>query len=369
MQRRAMFVIGIAVASVLACGAPSAVSATSTGGSLKSVACTSAGDCVAVGVAHVGTTNQTPLAERWNGSAWSVMPGASSSGPQPYYVGVACASTMCVAVGLDQVGSVSHPRAERWNGTAWSTITPKTPAGATSAELDGVACPSANSCVAAGSATTGGASLPIVEHWNGSSWSLTQPPLPSGAASASLAAITCGGATNCFAVGTAAFGATNGTLVERWNGSAWAVVSSPDPAGATISNLFAVACLSPTNCFAGGRADSGNRFLVEHWNGTKWSLGSMPTIGSPWPGVQGLACAAPSNCMAITRYGTGHWNGSHWTAAGLAPTTGTAELTQGVACTGATSCVAVGDSVSPGPSYRTLVEMWNGTTWHVVPSP
>jgi len=76
-------------------------------------------------------------------------------------------------------------------------------------------------------------------------------------------------ATDGWAVG----GSGNG-LVERWNGSAWNVVASPnllDPANslswATLSGVDAV---SATDAFAVGESSSFGA-IVERWNGTRWS--------------------------------------------------------------------------------------------------
>jgi hypothetical protein len=57
------------------------------------------------------------------------------------------------------------------------------------------------------------------KRWNGSEWSLITPPLPSGAASATLVSLSCSSSIACTAVGTAIPGPPGEgsvTLAERY---------------------------------------------------------------------------------------------------------------------------------------------------------
>ena len=78
------------------------------GGALSGVSCTSGSACIAVGSFGPG---YGPLAERWNGSSWSLQ-----RPPDPAddygFDGVSCASSRhCIAV-----GGGDEPLAERWDG-------------------------------------------------------------------------------------------------------------------------------------------------------------------------------------------------------------------------------------------------------------
>jgi hypothetical protein len=138
---------------------------------LAGVACPVVDSCIAVGDVDFGRT----LIQRWDGTAWRFARSPTLPGDN-YLVGlfsVACPSaTDCVAVGLALDSLFGDPNAgnqaliERWNGATWSTVpNPKLPLPA----LLGVACVSATSCYAVGSDFDRGA---IQEHWNGVSWSL-----------------------------------------------------------------------------------------------------------------------------------------------------------------------------------------------------
>ena len=80
------------------------------------------------------------------------------------------------------------------------------------------------------------------------------------------------------AVGSAHPASSTDTLVEQWNGSAWTIVSSPNPTGSVTSVLSGVACVSASFCTAVGDATQGTSTvtLAEAWNGTAWSIVSTP---------------------------------------------------------------------------------------------
>lgn len=153
------------------------------GGYLMSVACTSTIDCFAV-----GWDNWDPgatLIEHWNGSTWSIVP-SPTRGHDGSLSSVACTSaTSCMAVGeYDEPGS-SHSLAERWNGLAWSVLIPAEPDWRTASgierpainsELTGIACLGVTTCTAVGFWNGGTRASPLIEHWNGTQWSIEQKP-------------------------------------------------------------------------------------------------------------------------------------------------------------------------------------------------
>ena len=116
----------------------------------------------------------------------------------------------------------------------------------------------------------------LVEHWNGTSWSIMTSPNPAAAADALLNGVSCPSTTSCYAVGS--YTDFPKQLVERWNGSTWSIVTTPSPPGTTNSSLSGVSCPSTTSCYAVGYyfGSSTNTILVEHWNGTRWSVMPSP---------------------------------------------------------------------------------------------
>src|SRR5437016_5955386 len=66
--------------------------------------------------------------------------------------GIACTSVRnCVAVGGGAFGNpYPYPIAERREGTTWSLETVEVPPGATTSSFSGVACPAKHSCIGVG---------------------------------------------------------------------------------------------------------------------------------------------------------------------------------------------------------------------------
>jgi hypothetical protein len=138
---------------------------------LSHVSCVSSSDCVAVGdyspSPHGGPT--VPLAEGWNGSRWTVQktprprPGNNST-----LNAVSCVSARaCLAVGSYAVGgSLSVTLAERWNGTRWTVQKTPDPARGQEDSLNGVSCVTATACVAVGGFFRGQDSLPLTERYS-----------------------------------------------------------------------------------------------------------------------------------------------------------------------------------------------------------
>ncbi len=165
------------------------------------MSCTSARACIAVGV-YSTKIGQVPLAERWNGVRWTIQPTPIPAGyASARLQDVSCASALaCTAVGsfFARKGG-QRTLAERWNGTRWSIQS--TPNRAAGGELSGVSCASFRACIAAGIYfLTNGADLMLTQVWNGSTWKL-QPSPALTAYDSGLAQVSCTAPRACTAVG------------------------------------------------------------------------------------------------------------------------------------------------------------------------
>ena len=130
-----------------------------------------------------------PLAEGWNGISWALQTAARPPDYHPgWLLGVACSSsTHCEAVGgyVDLIGEQPFHTtlAEGWNGTSWSLQTTPDPACTTCYHaLNGVACPSSDSCEAVGSygslsPVESNGDVTLAENWNGMNWAYRSPPI------------------------------------------------------------------------------------------------------------------------------------------------------------------------------------------------
>jgi hypothetical protein len=128
-----------------------------------------------------------------------------------------------------------------WNGSIWSLENMQNPSGALDVDPSGVTCLSSSWCVAVGEIDIPG--TPIIENWNGTSWSVT--PSPTVSDRNGLLSVSCKSTSTCEAIGNQAAG----PLAEGWNGTTWKLQSTP----AVPGQLYAVRCTSnPFVCEAVG---------------------------------------------------------------------------------------------------------------------
>jgi hypothetical protein len=252
-------------------------------------------------VGFVGTSNGfATLTERWNGSAWTVLP-SPNIGAQSFLLGVKAFSANDVwAVGSHNVpGSLNFETlVERWNGSSWSIVPSPNPQPAENQLLaiDGV---SSTNLWAVGYALNhpDGVRQPLVVRFNGSSWATV--PVPS-ALDATLEGVVALSANDVWAVGwkfsTQLF--WHVPYAIHWNGSTWSEVPvpSPSPQGGRFADVVA---LSPTNVYAFGQFNSGGiRTLAMRWNGTQWGtepVTSPGTVANLWAAT----AVAPSTIFAV----------------------------------------------------------------------
>jgi alpha-tubulin suppressor-like RCC1 family protein len=169
-------------------------------------------------------------------------------------------------------------------------------------------------------------------HWNGTDWNLTKLAVPTApGSSASFSGVYDAGRGDAWVVGTVnlSTGHTR-TLIERWNGTAWTIVASPDPAGGAFGNdsLTAVSGSGPGNIWAIGDDFQGTgggdiQILLAHFNGTRWTAAPTPTPSGHFQFGKAIDVASPTDAWAVgtdvTDLGNGglgvafHWDGTSWT--------------------------------------------------------
>ncbi len=366
---------------------------------LTGVSCTSAATCTAVGDGLYDGTNVT-LAAASDGTSWQLQSTTNPTGATTYSASlneVSCTSTTaCTAAGSftnnnpNFAGVPELPLAEGWGGSNWQVQSIPNPIGLTgtqdSSVIAGVSCTSATACIAVGSAydQVEGIHGIFAEAWDGSGWQLQTIPSP--VTTASLTAVSCTSATACIAVGyydTIDTGAQV-TLAEVWNGSSWQVQSTPDPTGATSSQLSGVSCSSATACIAVGdyNDSAGNEVtLAERWDGSSWQLQSTPNpTGATSSALNGVSCPSAKSCTAVGSYVNPRtdtqvtlaerWSGSRWHMRRPPnPTGATSSALNGVSCTSAKSCTAVGSYVNSAGADVMVAEGWDGSSWQLQSTP
>jgi hypothetical protein len=131
---------------------------------LSAVSCTSPSACTAV-----GNTDSGLLAERWNGTSWTVQSAVTPEGTEgfgDFFSSVSCSSpSACTAVGLIFTPFPPFTVAERWDGSTWSVQdTPVLP-GAYDIDPPAASCPTISICKLVGSYTNDGPKVTLAEEW------------------------------------------------------------------------------------------------------------------------------------------------------------------------------------------------------------
>lgn len=214
-------------------------------------------------------------------------------------------------------------------------------------------------------------STTLIERWDGSSWSVVPSPQMRGG---TLSGVYAAGPEDVWAVGSVLTGLTESVpLILHFDGTAWATVPSPQ---IPFGNLFAVAGTSGDDVWAVGTVRSPAHLLVEHFDGTSWTVQPTPGIESDFVALEGVAARSPQDVWAVG-YALGpdgrnrtlslHHDGSGWSLVPTPPVGPEGGELYDVATVGAEGAWAVGRDTGPGGS-EPLALAWDGTSW-TVPAP
>ncbi len=297
------------------------------GGELTSASSVSAGQTWAVGdLSTQGSADRT-LAERFNGSAWSVVASPDQGSGNDALNSVSMIPGSGWAVGFAQAGPYA-PLALHWNGTKWSVV----PSGSFSGDalFTGVDTLADGSAWAVGFQLTGdGTRHTLIEHASGGTLATLASP-NDGTSDNTLTAVSGTQATGLWAVGYRMTASGLTPLVLRYDTTkpspTWVSVSGaggvPSP-GKVETVLTAVDVLTASDAWAVGYYNDGSaeRPLALHWNGSTWSKSPIPGAGA----LRKVAVISPSNIWAAGTYYNAakqlnqtlvvHFNGTAWTTA------------------------------------------------------
>lgn len=287
--------------------------------------------CVAVGehftnpnfpaqLVSVGDANGfSPIAfSNPKGTTWSVLDDVSCAAATSCLLVGSAGTTKRTSKGLVHV---SHATAYRWNGHSLLRLSGPAPAHAKDAELGGVSCASATSCMAVGDYTSPrGRLIPYSALLTGRTWRV-QLAKTVGRANTLFQGVSCAAAARCVAVGDADSARSATAFAERYAGGRWKVLRV---VGERQSAFIGVSCPTVSYCVAAGQ--HGTRALIEAWNGVRWAVKSVPRTPAPLTtnGLLHVSCVSRTICTAV---GFRHnprsrfsfrtlalgWNGSKWT--------------------------------------------------------
>jgi hypothetical protein len=272
--------------------------------------------------------NYEPLAEEWMGTSWKIVRTAKLASEEGFLKGVSGTGPEDVwAVGEGRSSSGTVPVAEHWNGSDWSDVAI---AGA-EGSLHAVSADSASDAWAVGETVANSDGTitrePLIEHWNGSEWGTVASAAGSGN---ELVAVDALSPSDVWALGVArpsrGYSGDRTGVIEHWNGSGWSIALQL-PTGTVLSSIDGV---SADDVWAVGASVDDQ--LIEHWNGSEWSaLESPPALAGDHEDLSGVSALSANDVWAV---GTGNrpvsedgiedastelfelteqWNGSSWT--------------------------------------------------------
>ena len=169
-------------------------------------------------------------------------------------------------------------------------------------------------------------------------------------ASSSVTAIS---PTDVWAVGGLGNG-RGGQLIEHFNGTSWSVVASPDAGDG--GTLFSISAANANDIFAVGGVGEGEHpsAAALQFNGTTWSaVANGPTGTHSVDAISATDVWAVGGAGGSTGAAVWNFNGTAWTEVFIFPGQATA-----VSGSSANDVYVVGEG--------DLVEQWNGTSFNVV---
>lgn len=327
-------------------------SPTIAGNTLNAVAAVSAKEAWAVGFQNENQLNGArTLAEHWDGAHWTVVAspnpgstpacqGANTGNVVNAVAELSSANVWAVGFSFD-CSSDLKPMILHFDGTTWRAVPSPALRTNDNATLNGIAAIAPNNVYAVGyQPAQNGAVLPLVEHFDGHSWSVVAVP-DADSPGVVLTSVSADSANDVWAVGTSTDQPTVSiqTLVEHFDGTQWAIVPSPNPLPKAFLNqnvLSSVKATSRSDVTAAGfildSSELRELTLIEHWDGVQWS-------------VVNSANASTDSGALNTLTGVSGFSSNDLYAVGF-----------------------FGNSSTSGEP-ETLVEHFNGTSWTIVPSP
>jgi hypothetical protein len=215
---------------------------------------------------------------------------------------------------------------------------------------------------------------PLIDYWNGSSWS--QSSLPSGPCSlfeadCALTGVSGDSASDVIAVGEGTIPTSSGWVTEalayRWNGTAWSQLTVPS--GVTYDEMEHVQAFSPADAWAVGVGFSATDATVAtalNWNGSSWTQVATPVSTDEDLSINAISGDSASDIWVVGQTETPgyrdrqftsvimHYNGSSWTQVTSPDNSGLMDV----------------DAVSPTDAWAIAADgsvlNWNGSAWSVV---
>jgi hypothetical protein len=245
---------------------------------LNGVSADSASDAWAAGASRNDGSPTKTLVEHDDGSAWKRVttpnPGDAQTESIFYSIDAMTPSDVWAVGSFTPSGESEMPLAEHWNGSAWSIVSVPAPEGSAVTTLSGVDGSAPDDVWAVGSAEVVGSSeSTVIEHWDGSQWTIVPSPDGPKDSDSAFTGVSVISANDAWASGSTVQGGKTSPLLAHWDGSAWTVVHIQTVKGKGRMPVALSFARTTDGWLVGGYL--GKRGLVplfEHWDGTAWQV-------------------------------------------------------------------------------------------------
>ena len=285
---------------------------------------TAGGSGWAVGSRSSGNSERT-LVEKWDGDRWQLLQSPNRRGVLNRLNDVdALPDDDVWAVGESGDGRISTLVLRR-DQKGWRIVDSPDP-GPELNVLSAVEAIGPSNVIAVGDMWDAGRVYrPLIERFNGTRWTIMSSPQLEG-----RLRDVAGTAGDVWAVGVKVEGGRGRTLIEHFNGSGWRVVASPNE-GENFNILDGVAVVSPSEAWSVGYRRGRQGYmqpLIVHLEQDRWKVADIPYAGPRGAELYGVAAVSASDVWAVgDAFGSNqpyvlHFDGTEWTEVDASGTRG-----------------------------------------------
>jgi hypothetical protein len=254
----------------------------------------------------VGYQNSSidPLAMHWDGQRWVVI-STPSPGFTHYLYGLdAIASDDVWAVGSFTTDENLWPLALHWDGALWTQVRTVDPA-PYSELFYGISAVSSDEVWAVGRQEVEPFTYqPLIARWDGAQWSVVEAASPPAGESAHLYEVSAISPTDAWAVGWYGDPFPDRPMIQHWDGTSWSFVQVPTyPGAATLLGIEAIATDDVWAVGGFATLEGGGRPITLHWDGTSWTEFPAPDPGDA--GFLALSAVSTNQIWAAGSYFAG----------------------------------------------------------------
>ncbi|HYP39629.1 MAG TPA: kelch repeat-containing protein [Chloroflexia bacterium] len=277
-----------------------------SGSYLEDVVALASDNVWAVGYAYIGSAKT--LIEHWDGVQWNIVP-SPNQGPSTNQLMAIDAISPNDIWAAGNTPSSHNTVTMHWDGSAW-TIVPSLPNDFMNTYIVGdiVAVASNDVWVVGYYYPESGAHRTFILHWDGTSWTRVPSPNPGWYVSRLFGAVAVS-ANEIWAVGHYSNngGSTYQTLVMKWDGTSWSHVPSPDGSVEGYNLLYSITRGADGELWAVGKYLQDNfptypaNTLILRWDGSSWQMVSSPNGSRFNSELYGIDSAPEGDLWAVGR--------------------------------------------------------------------